>query len=437
MRLAAPARAFASRIDDIRSDAALTLFGAALAIANVVTFVQWKFHNGVPLMIGRGRDSLCWPFWEGCQAYALPVRIVNAGLWLYLLLAVVAAGCFLARRVTAGYWLLLLVNAMRVFVMLQDYRLKANHHYMLNWMVLAYLFLPHTRAMLRHVLVCIYFWAGALKLDPDWLSGAALYSQDRLWFPRALVPAACVYVVVLEMGVIWGLYSRRGWVFWGTLAQLALFHYTSWPIVGFWYPSLMLCLLSILPLARAIPAPPPAETATPRRDRHVAYGVYAQTAAVAAIFASLQMLPRAFPGDTAITGEGRMFALHMFDALVQCDAALTYHRPDGDRVQVRKETTTLPHRSRCDPFVYYAIARNECARLAEESAASAAPVDFDVSLRSRRNSAAGYTQVLAVRNFCAATPRYALWHHNDWIGVPGDAGARAGGAPPALQTVRR
>ena len=97
MRLAAPARAFASRIDDIRSDAALTLFGAALAIANVVTFVQWKFHNGVPLMIGRGRDSLCWPFWEGCHAYALPVRIVNAGLWLYLLLAVVAAGCFLAR----------------------------------------------------------------------------------------------------------------------------------------------------------------------------------------------------------------------------------------------------------------------------------------------------------------------------------------------------
>jgi hypothetical protein len=431
-RLPALTRAFASRIDDIRSDAALTFFGGALASANIVTFVQWKFHNGVPLMVGRGRDSLCWPFWEGCHAYALPVAIVNAGLWLYLLLAVVAAGCFLSRRVSAGYWLLLLVNVMRVFVMLQDYRLKANHHYMLNWMVLAYLFLPHTRAMLRHVLVCIYFWAGALKLDPDWLSGAALYSQDRLWFPRALVPAACVYVVVLEMGMIWGLYSRRAWVFWGTLAQLALFHYTSWPIVGFWYPSLMLCLLSILPLARIIPAPQ-AETAARRRP----HMVYALTAAVAVIFASLQMLPRAFPGDTAITGEGRMFALHMFDALVECDAALTYHLPDGDRVQVRGETTKLPHRSRCDPFVYYAIARNECARLAGEAAPSAAPVDFDVSLRSRRNSAASYTQVLAIRNFCAAAPHYALWHHNDWIGFPGDTGLRAGGAQPAIQTVRR
>jgi hypothetical protein len=409
-----------SRIEELRSDAALTFYGAALAIANVATFVQWKFHVGVPLMIGRGRDSLCWPFWESCHAYALPVPIVNAGLWLYLLLAIVAAACFLTRRVAAGYWLLLLVNAMRVFVLLQDYRLKANHHYMLNWMVLAYLFLPYTRAMLRHVLVCIYFWAGALKLDPDWLSGAALYNQDRLWFPRALVPAACLYVIVLEMGMIWGVYARRQWVFWGTLAQLVLFHYTSWAIVGFWYPSLMLCLLTILPLARLLPAAQPetAPFASPGRRP-----AYALAALVALIFAALQMLPRTFPGDTAITGEGRMFALHMFDANLDCDATLTFHRPDGDRVQVRDETKRLPHRSRCDPLIYYEIARNECARLGAFSLSPpAAPaVDFDVSLRSKRNSASGYTQVLDVHNFCAAPPHYALWRHNDWIAFPGES----------------
>ncbi len=413
------ARCYASRIEELRADAALTLFGAALAFANVVTFVQWKFHNGVPLMIGRGHDGLCWPFWERCHAYALPVSVVNAGLWLYLLLALAAAGAFLARRVAAGYWLLLIVNVMRMLVVLQDYRLKANHHYMLNWMVLAYLFLPYTRAMLRHVLVSIYFWAGALKLDPDWLSGAALYSQDRLWFPRALVPAACVYVVVLEMGLIWGLYARRRWMFWGTLAQLALFHYTSWPIVGFWYPTLMLCLLTILPLARLLPAPRAEGAPEVRAGRRPALAL---AAVVALIFAALQMMPRAFPGDTAITGEGRMFALHMFDALVECDATLTYHLPGGDRVQIRDETKRLPHRSRCDPLVYYAIARNECARLDAGGPMSSGPaVDFDVSLRSKRNSASHYTQVLDVRNFCAAPPHYALWRHNDWIAVPGDS----------------
>lgn len=410
--LAVPARAFASRLEELRSDTALVLFGAALALANVITFVQWKFHNGVPLMIGRGRDSLCWPFWENCHAYALPVAVVNAGLWLYVLLALVTAACFLTRRVSAGYWLLLLVNVIRVFVMLQDYRLRANQHYMLNWMVLVYLSLPYTRAMLRHMIVCIYFWAGVLKLDPDWLTGATLYSQDKLWFPRVLVPAACVYVVTLEMVMIWGLYSRRAWVFWGTLAQLALFHYTSWPIVGFWYPTLMMCLLSILPLARLMPVPgAPVVAANPRRQPALALA-----ALVAVMFAAFQMMPRAFPGDTAITGEGRMFALHMFDALLECDATMTYHLPDGDRVEVRRETTKLPHRSRCDPLIYYAIARNACAR---------GDADFDLSLRCKRNSSAEYTQVLDVRNFCAAQPRYALWRHNEWIGVPGD--------PPAVR----
>lgn len=405
--LGLPARLFAARIEELRSDAALRLFGAALALANVVTFVQWKLHNGVPLMVGRGRDSLCWPFWENCHAYALPVAVINAGLWLYLLLGLVAAGCFLSRRVGTGYWLLLLVNAMRVLVMLQDYRLKANHHYMLNCMVLVYLFLPYTREMLRHMIVLIYFWAGALKLDPDWLSGATLYNQDKLWFPRALVPAACIYVVVLEMGMIWGLYSRRAWLFWGTVAQLALFHYTSWAIVGFWYPTLMTCLLSILPLARLLPPPNAIVTsgARPRRALAVA-------GAVAVIFAAFQLVPRAFPGDTAVTGEGRMFALHMFDALIECEATMTHHLPERDRVEVRPESRKFPHRSRCDPLIYYAIARNACAR--------SPAADFDLSLRSKRNSSGGYTQVLDIRNFCATQPRYTLWRHNEWIGVPDD-----------------
>ena len=411
--LDAPSRFFASRLDELRSDAALRLFGAALALANVVTFVQWKFHNGVPLMIGRGRDSLCWPFWETCHAYALPVAVANAGLCLYLLLALAAAGCFLSRRVTAGYWILLLVNAIRILVVLQDYRLKANHHYMLNCMVIAYLFLPYTRAMLRHVLVSIYFWAGALKLDPDWLTGATLYNQDKLWFPRELVPAACVYVVTLEMGMIWGVYSRRPWVFWGVVAQLALFHYTSWPIVGFWYPTLMACLLSILPLARLLSAPEAAAGVASFRPQRA----FALAAVLAVIFAAFQLLPRTFPGDTAVTGEGRMFALHMFDARVECDAALTYHGSGGDRVEVRQETKKLPHRSRCDPLIYYAIARNECSRLA---ASNVTDRDFDVSLRSKRNSSVAYTQVLDLRNFCATQPRYKLFRHNEWIGVPGE-----------------
>jgi hypothetical protein len=404
---------FAQQLDEIRSDRALTLYGAALAGANVLTFVQWKFRTGVPLMIGRGADSFCWPFFEDCHAFQLPVFFVNYGLWGYLLLSLIAGYWFLKRNVAPAYWMLVLVDVIRVLVMFQDYRLRANQHYMLNWIVLAYLFLPGKRALTHHILVSLYFWAGILKLDWDWLSGAALYSQERLWFPAWLVPASCVYVVILETLMIWGLYARRNWIFYGTLAQLVLFHVTSWSIVGFWYPTLMFCLLSILPLTRLLH--PPGEWITfPWRERGTRRLV---TACVLGTFGVLQMVPRAFPGDTSITGEGRVFALHMFDALVECDASITHHLAGGGtREQVLQETKRLPHRSRCDPLIYFNIARNQCAHIAaNDTSRLEGVVDLDLSLRSKRNSATEYQQIIDIRKFCAADPSYDVWRHNPWI----------------------
>lgn len=407
----------ARHIDEIRSDSALTLYGAALAAANVLTFIQWKFRTGVPLMIGRGADSFCWPFWENCHDFQLPVFIVNYGLWAYLLLSLLAGYWFLTKRVSGAYWLLLLVNVVRVLVMIQDYRLRANQHYMLNCIVLVFLFLPGKRALVHHVLLSLYFWAGVLKLDPDWLSGAALYSQDRLWFPRALVPASCIYVLVLEMILIWGLYARRNWIFSSTLAQLVLFHLTSWNIVGFWYPTLMFCLLSILPLTRALH--PPGEWVTfPWRDVG-ARRVLNATAMI--VFGMLQLVPRAFPGDTALTGEGRVFALHMFDALVECEATIRYHLQDGGvRVVSLDSTKRLPHRSRCDPLVYFNTAKNTCRHIAADgetarSRTLAGVVDLDLTLRSKRNSAADYRPVIDISRFCASNPTYDMWRHNGWI----------------------
>ena len=244
------------------------------------------------------------------------------------------------------------------------------------------------------------------------------------------MPAACVYVVFMEMGLIWGVYARRAWIFWGVVAQLALFHVTSWAIVGFWYPCLMFCLLSILPLMRLLPAPAgAAEPARPLAWKPVLVG------ALGVVFAVLQVVPRAFPGDTAITGEGRMFALHMFDAQVECSATLTYHMSDGQQeIDVRPESTQLPHRSRCDPLIYYAIVRNACTHLGERgrTPSGGAAVDVDLLLRSKRVSSRDYTQVLDIQRFCASPPSYALWRHNDWIAGPGGNAA----APPSAIAVR-
>ena len=399
-------RILSSQIDEIASDRALTLFGAALAAANVLTSIQWQFRSGVSLMIGGGADRLCWPFWEQCNDIPFSVWTVHYTLWAFCLISALAAVCFLLRRVQSGYWLLALTTVVRLAIMVQDYRLRANQHYMLNWVVLAFLFVPGKRVLIRHVLVSLYFWAGVLKLDREWLSGVALYNQDRLWLPASLVPAACVYVVMLETVLIFGLYARRNLIFLATLAQLAAFHIFSWAIVGFWYPTLMFCLLSILPLMRALPLP--IEPAAISSRRQVSRGRI--HAALLAIFACLQLVPRAFPGDSALTGEGRAFALHMFDALVVCEAKLTYHLADGStRDDTLAEARRLPHRSRCDPLIFFNLAKNSCRRRGPNI------LDLDLRLRARHSSDPELRQVLDVKQFCAADPTYDMWRHNGWI----------------------
>jgi hypothetical protein len=104
----------------------------------------------------------------------------------------------------------------------------------------------------RRRFALFYFWAGTLKVNWEWISGAALYRP--LWFftGRGVI-VACAYVVLMELFVSWGLLARRSWIFWSAVAQLALFHVMSWAVVDFFYPILMFLLLSIVVLDRLYP----------------------------------------------------------------------------------------------------------------------------------------------------------------------------------------
>ena len=128
------------------------------------------------------------------------------------------------------------------------------------------------------------------------------------------------------------------------------------------------------------------------------------------VFALLQMEPHAFPGDSALTGEGRVFALHMFDALIVCEAKMTYHLADGStREDSLPETERLPHRSRCDPVIFFDLAKNNCWRRPP------GVIDLDLSLESRHSAETQDHQTIDIKGFCAANPTYDMWRHNAWI----------------------
>ncbi|MCB9543927.1 MAG: hypothetical protein H6703_15980 [Myxococcales bacterium] len=393
--------------DEIAGDRALRGYGIALAAVQCVVALHWLIGGRAAEVLAQ--DPLCWPFATGCLG-GRGWLAAHLDAVLYGLLAGSAlAGAAFARRGTVAWGCLLLVGLklVELGVMLGDYRFRANQHYMALFALVAFVALPGRRDVLRLVVGAFYFGAGLLKLDMEWVSGAALYKP--LWFftTPGWVQAACVYVIVLELVVVWGLFARRRWVFWGALLQFGVFHVFSWPVVGAFYPLVMFGLLAVFPLCRRWPAAEPgARSLLVRfwtgRAAPAGYGAVG-------VFAALQCLPVLIPGDEAVTGEGRLAALHMFDARVVCQSQALVH--DGWRApRVVRLDGAWSHRIGCDPWVVLSRARAVCAQ--------AAGVRVDLRHYAGRASD-GLRVVAAVDDVCQRMPEYDAFGRNDWILLDG------------------
>lgn len=341
--------------------------------------------------------TVCWPLLPHCAPLHVfsPLQI-HLGLALYTLLGLATMAAFLRQHVRPGWWLLLLLALGKIAILALDYRLRLNQHLMTAMLTFAFLLLPDRRRVLRYLLIAFYFWAGLLKLTPEWLNGTALYARHPLGIPDALLPLACQYVVVLEVVLVFGLLSRRPWLFWLTFAQLGLFHLASWPVVNFYYPLLMLTLLLIFPLDRQFP---PLEIPRPRLQ-----------IATIALFSVLQLIPQLFPGDVQLTGEGRLWALHMFDVPLECQVVLTPHGPQGQPGRPRPlPVAGLSNRILCDPLVYASAVQDVCAHRPPQVRT------LDLRLLSRRTGEPLFHLLVDAPDVCGQPLRYSLLRHNPWI----------------------
>jgi hypothetical protein len=404
----APLGFLRAQIAEIERDDALRWYGVAMAFLHVVTYLYWVDQRIVTFVSAQA-EPICWPLVPACEN----IRVLSAaGVALLLrayFAAAIGAGLLFAfrRLVPWAYAGLVLVNVLKLAVMLLDYRLRMNQHYMGFFATFAYLLVPGKRDALRVLVTLFYFWAGTLKLNWEWVSGAGLYRP--MWpFTGAGVIVACAYVVVLELGVAWGLLAQRAWIFWAAFAQFLVFHALSWQVVGFFYPLLMFAILAIFPLSRLVAPPdrPEGLLSALWRGRE-AWSVYA----LAALFSLLQLIPYAFPGDRALTGQGRLYALHMFDARATCVGWADLHNADGTTTR-RNLKWPVDTRIACDPIVYFNRARNLCR---QRDAGRVAFEDLDLFLSARRSSEGELKRVIATRGFCARRERYDPFRHNAWI----------------------
>jgi hypothetical protein len=415
-------RYWKAQIDEIAADPALRFYGACLGLAHLLCFIKWRRQASV-----LSDGGVCWPFFEDCFRY----RILDAGqvdlvLWGFGAAALVSVVLFLLpphfpadraaigaakgaprTAVCAAYWWMVLLNVFKTLIYVQDYRLRMNQHYMLYAISAAFLFLPNKRHLLRYTMVAFYVWASTLKYNREWLSGDALHGDNPLWIPDALIPLSCLYALILESFISWGTLSGRRWLAWASFGQLVLFHVVSWTVVGFFYPLLMFCLLAIFPLTYVQPHPAEPRSLLASFWRGAApRGAYAWVA----FFSCLQLVPVIIPGDEKLTGEGRIFSLHMIDAFVACEGAITVKFEDGSTERLQIPDKSHPIRTRCEPAFNFSVAKRICYERGEDARFA----DLDLAYRARR-SGGTLRPLVAVKDFCAQDLSYDLWRPNDWI----------------------
>jgi hypothetical protein len=379
-------------------------YGLALVIGHFLCFGQFATDGRVQILL-RETEPICWPFFENCQAFRFS-SLFSAALLLggYFGVTVLSGALWALKRGSAFRICMWVALVVLVGLVCSDYRYRQNQFYMFVIANVVYLISKSDSRPVRLVIVLFYFWAGILKLNREWLSGAVLYND--IWgIPHSFNPILCAYVVVLELVIAFGLLSGSRRVFWFAGIQFAAFHLVSLTQITWFYPALMAALLSIFWIDHF---------ATDERGRRplvelfrgkwpgLAYGA-------AGAFSLLQLIPYCYRGDRVLTGQGRIFALHMFEARQDCVVTATFRYEDGHSREKSLLRSKYPPRMVCDPIVYYNAARNACRGGLDGA------LTLDLVMRSKRRTDLDYTTIIDVVDFCGRVDDYVVAGNNWWM----------------------
>jgi hypothetical protein len=385
---------------EIRNQPLLRAFGSFLAFTHLLTAYFWlDLYWG---HIGHFTDPfpLCWPHLQGCESWGrMTANQLFVVMGIYSAIAAVAGALFyFVKRTRTAVFLLALASLMKFALFQLDFRLSGNYHYMHFWVLTAYFLVSQKSLTIRFLILGFYFGAGLLKLNREWLTGSAIWENP--YFSGDLLQAGCIYVVILELFLIFGLLNRRRWVFWITIAQLFLFHIVSYFIVYYYYPLMQLSLLSLFVMAE-LRSPGDFKWAQLKELRW-------PSLALLILFSLAQTVPFILGGDRAIDTRGRLVALSMFDALVQCKSTIMakFENPNGGLIErTQPRIYRLELRLNCDPHVLLTEAAYRCLQYRENPSFRS----LDVALKSKRKSDADFRQVFSFEDLCNQPRRVNFW----------------------------
>lgn len=384
-----------SQISEIQNTKGLSLFGAFLAVSHIYAIALWNKNDFfVNLMSPMNSEPICFPFFPNC--YSLMVfsnGALTAFLYFYLFLSLLSLFCFLQKDLLKyGYLSLIALTIIKLGVHLSNYNFMGNYHYMANFVYLAYLFIPHKKIVIKYLIVAFYFAAGLLKINIEWLSGAAMINPPVIM--GSFLVASLFYVILLELVFVFGLLSSNKYIRWAALGQFIAFHIFSWHIVGFFYPMVMFSLLSIFIIdeflyhkKQAIP------------ENHLELFFFGKEKAlvytVIGIFAFLQIFPFFFAKDTSLSGSLRLSSLNMFDAKTDCKVLMIAHNK-GKSAHLAPSRQRRGVRLQCDPVVFL----NQIKQWCDINKTKNEFERLSFSISSRRSTDINFQPVLFLEDAC-------------------------------------
>lgn len=391
----------AKNLDQIAQDPVLIRYGFSLSLIHIFTFLYWFFHTKVYLYIATPDVAICQPFFTFCRAF----RVFSPETWRWFLLVYLCLGIFgsylwFTKKFRWAYYYSFFILAVKYLIYIQDYRMMGNYHYIHYLFISLFLVAPLKRFLIPLTVVLVYVAAGILKLNYEWLSGAALYGNIGI---LEYIPLewATAYVVVLELCFSWLLLAKNIKLRYFALCQFLIFHLYSVQIVGLFYPLVMFSVLSIFVLSDLSKAAP-LMSFEYFKNRFVAGFI--------SIFVLLQAYPLMLPGNNAITGEGRILALNMFDAQAVCRHSF-YQQGHSDSIERNFDLRSLGPRIKCDPHLYLELAKNICREIQENSS----PTQLHFHLQSKLSSESQFREVARIDDICSDMPRFNMLISNSWV----------------------
>ncbi len=368
------------QIAEIQCSKGLQLYGIFVALSHFFTSLMW-FQR--PIFY---EQPICWTFIPFCKDLApLYSRYGTSMLYIYSILAFLCVLSFLSSKVQLGYFSLIVVLILRIVIQFHDYRLMGNYHYITNIVSIIFLFFSNKNNLLKIAIVGFYISAGLIKFNVDWLSGQALMKEP--WITGKASEFLLLYVIILEIFISQLLLSPNRLLYFFALLQIAIFHIYSYSVVGWYYPCIMFCVISLF----FIDSEPFGLKSIFFKKSNLLYLFGYVTA---------QLYPFFIFENSVLSGQGRLLSLNMLDGRAKCVNYLDYEQ--GHTLKIDRLKFNLGPRISCDPLMYI----NSFKYFCEKNEIDESEVNFYMYVRNRTSNANFFK--LKLKNICIDKPKISF-----------------------------